>query len=135
MKTFLRSSQFLPYKLRLAFFSWRGKIPPWYAPPCHIAETNKIELGITLKTESASQNPLRTPPKIALKLNDQLSERKVRYLFINRFSEQEISRQLAAICQLFLLALSRDFGIHSPKDITIEPSDTGGVKLRIIGRD
>lgn len=88
-----------------------------------------------MKSESASQNSLRSTPKIALKLNDQLSEGKVRYLYINRYSEQEISRQLAAICQLFLLALSRDFGIHSPRDITIEPSDTGGVKLRIIGRD
>ncbi|MFX0077607.1 MAG: hypothetical protein ACFE8O_00055 [Candidatus Hermodarchaeota archaeon] len=88
-----------------------------------------------MNTESAPPNPLRSAPKIALKLNDQLSEGKVHYLFINRYSEQEISRQLAAICQLFLLALSRDFGIHSPKDITIEPSDTGGVKLRIIGRD
>ena len=88
-----------------------------------------------MKTESAPQSPLRSEPKIALKLNDQLSEGKVRYLYLDRYSEQEISRQLAAICQLFLLALSRDFGIHSPKDITIEPSDTGGVKLRIIGRD
>ena len=88
-----------------------------------------------MKTESAPQNSVSSAPKIALKLNDQLSEGKVRYLYINRYSEQEISRQLAAICQLFLLALSRDFGIHSPKDITIEPSDTGGVKLRIIGRD
>ena len=88
-----------------------------------------------MKTESATQNSLRSAPKIALKLNGQLSEGKVRYLYINRYSEQEISRQLAAICQLFLLALSRDFGINSPKDITIEPSDTGGVKLRIIGRD
>jgi len=88
-----------------------------------------------VKTESAPQNSLSSEPKIALKLNDQLSEGKVHYLYLNRFSEQEISRQLAAICQLFLLALSRDFGIHSPKDITIEPSDTGGVKLRIIGRD
>jgi hypothetical protein len=88
-----------------------------------------------VKTESVPQNSLRRAPKVSLKLNEQLSEGKVRYLYLNRYSDQEISRQLAAICQLFLLALSRDFGIHSPKDITIEPSDTGGVKLRIIGRD
>lgn len=88
-----------------------------------------------MKTESAPQNPVRSEPKIALKLDGQISEGKVRYMYLHRFSEQEISRQLAAICQLFLLALERDFGIHSPKDITIEPSETGGVKLRIIGRD
>ena len=61
---------------------------------------------------------------------------KVRHLCVDRFSEREVSRHLAAVCQLLVLALARDFGVQSPSSITIVPSEpTRGVELRINTRD
>ncbi|MFX1565686.1 MAG: hypothetical protein ACFFCH_06835 [Promethearchaeota archaeon] len=66
----------------------------------------------------------------------QVSESKVRRLCVDRFSERESSRHLAAVCKLLILALSRDFGVPTPDSITIVPSKPArGVELRIIGRD
>ena len=66
----------------------------------------------------------------------QVSDGKIRYLCVDRFSEREHSRQLAAVCNQLLLALTRDFGMQTPKAITIVPSEsTRGVELRILGRD
>jgi hypothetical protein len=64
------------------------------------------------------------------------SENRVRYLCVDRFSEREISRQLAAVCNLLLRALARDFGVQTPGTVTIVPSENQrGVKLRISGHD
>ncbi|MFW9935469.1 MAG: hypothetical protein ACFFDU_08235 [Candidatus Thorarchaeota archaeon] len=60
-----------------------------------------------------------------------LSEEKTQYIHINQFSQWEASRQLAALCRLFLRVLARDFNIHSPESISIRPSEHGGVRLRI----
>lgn len=64
------------------------------------------------------------------------TEDRVRYLWVDRFSEREISRQLAAVCSLLLRALARDFGVQTPGTVTIVPSENQrGVKLRISGHD
>lgn len=55
-------------------------------------------------------------------------------LCVNRFSEQEAARQLAAICQLLLQVLARDFDVNLPGCIIIIPEKLGGVKVRICGR-
>ena len=49
------------------------------------------------------------------------SENRVWYLWVDQFSEREISRQLAAVCNLLLHALSRDFGVQAPGTVTIVP--------------
>jgi hypothetical protein len=54
---------------------------------------------------------------------------------VNRFSEREAARQLAAICQLLLQVLARDFEVNSPSCIVIIPEKLGGVEVRICGRD
>lgn len=66
----------------------------------------------------------------------QVSESNIRHLCVDRFSEREISRNLAAICRLLILALARDFGVNTPNSITIVPSEPSrGVELRINTRD
>lgn len=59
------------------------------------------------------------------------SERKTRYIHADQFSKWEATRQLAALYQLFLRVLERDFKIHSPESIFIVPSESRGIKLRI----
>ncbi len=91
-----------------------------------------------MANESPTNEPQCAESNLTLAVygGNQVTKEKVRLLSVNRISENEISRQLAAICKLLLLALSRDFGIHSPGTVTIVPSEsTRGVKLRIIGRD
>lgn len=53
---------------------------------------------------------------------------------VNRFSEREAARQLAAICQLLLQVLARDFDVNLPGCIVIIPEKLGEVKVRICGR-
>lgn len=53
---------------------------------------------------------------------------------VNRFSEREAARQLAAICQLLLQVLARDFDVNLPGCIVIIPEKLGGVQVRICGR-
>jgi hypothetical protein len=52
---------------------------------------------------------------------------------VNRFSEREAARQLAAICQLLLQVLARDFNVNMPGCIVIIPEKLGGMKVRICG--
>jgi hypothetical protein len=59
------------------------------------------------------------------------SEENTQYIHVNQFSQREASRQLAALCRLFLRVLSRDFNIHSPEIISIMPSEDRGIRLRI----
>jgi hypothetical protein len=66
----------------------------------------------------------------------QVQDEKVRILCINHFSEREASRQLAAVCNLLVRMLARDFNEPSPKAVKILPLDqTRGVELRIYRRD
>ena len=58
-------------------------------------------------------------------------EGKTRYIHVDQFSKWEATRQLAALCQLFLRVLARDFNIHSPESIFFVPSESRGIKLRI----
>jgi hypothetical protein len=91
-----------------------------------------------MANESPTHEPQRTESDLSFNANGclQVSEGKVRYLSVDRFSERETSRQLAALCKLLILALARDFGVCSPKTISIVPSEpTWGMELRIIVRD
>jgi hypothetical protein len=60
-----------------------------------------------------------------------ISEKKTRHIHVNQFSKWEASRQLAALCHLILRVLTRDFKIHSPEIVSIMPSESRGMKLRI----
>lgn len=86
---------------------------------------------------SSSQTPtIESNLSIIQGSNWQVSEEKTHLIVLDSFSQHEASRQIAAICRLLLLALARDFGVHSPETITIVPSEnTRGVKLRITRRD
>jgi len=91
-----------------------------------------------MANESPAHEPQRTESNLPFNEDEclQVSEGKVRYLHVDRFSEREASRQLAAVCKLLILALARDFGVHSPNSIMIVPSEpTRGVELRITQRD
>jgi hypothetical protein len=59
------------------------------------------------------------------------SEGKTRYIHVDQFSKWEATRQLAALCHLFLRVLARDFNILSPENIFIVPSESRGIKIRI----
>ena len=59
------------------------------------------------------------------------SEGKTRYIHVDQFSKWEATRQLAALCQLFLQVLARDFNIHSPESVFFVPSESRGIKIRI----
>lgn len=59
------------------------------------------------------------------------SEENTRYIHVDQFSQWEASRQLAALCHLFVRILARDFNILSPERIFIVPSESRGIKLRI----
>ena len=91
-----------------------------------------------MTNDSPAHEPQRTESNLTFNSNEELqvSEGNVRHLCVDRFSEQEISRHLAAVCHLLMLALARDFGVHAPNSITIVPSEpTRGVELRINARD
>lgn len=60
-----------------------------------------------------------------------LPEENTQYIHVNQLSQWEASRQLAALCHLFLRVLARDFNIHSPEIISIMPSEERGIRLRI----
>ena len=79
------------------------------------------------KESKLAFNNWETPP---------IQDDKVRILCLNPFSEREASRQLAAICNLLVQMLARDFGEHTPKAVKILPLDkTQGIELRIYRRD
>ncbi|MFX1563787.1 MAG: hypothetical protein ACFFDP_10845 [Promethearchaeota archaeon] len=65
--------------------------------------------------------------------NDNISEDKIKHILVARHSERETSRYLAAICDLLFQSLKRDFNIESPKTISIEALDQGGVQIKING--
>ncbi len=90
-----------------------------------------------MTNDTPAHEPQRTEPTLSFTEEGlQVSESKVRHFCVDRFSEREISRHLAAVCNLLVLALARDFGVTNPDSITIVPSEpTRGVELRIIGRD
>ncbi len=60
-----------------------------------------------------------------------ISEKSARYINVNQFSQWEASRQLAALCHLLLRVLARDFKIHLPEIVSIMPSESRGMRLRI----
>jgi hypothetical protein len=57
-----------------------------------------------------------------------------RQLCVNRFSEREAARELAAICQLLLQVLARDFDVNLPGCIIITPKKLGEVEVRTCDR-
>lgn len=76
-----------------------------------------------------------TAQSIKEKGNDKTTKGKVQYIWVNRFSERETSRFLAAICDLLIQSLERDFSVKSPKTITLTTPDQGGIRIKIYGRD
>ncbi len=91
-----------------------------------------------MANESPAHEPHSTGSNLIFLENDRISvsNGKVRYLSVSRFSEREISRQLAAVCNLLLLMLTRDFGVRSPETVTVAPSELKrGVDIIITRRD
>jgi hypothetical protein len=83
-------------------------------------------------------HPARQRITLTNKLNETAAARygtAEQQFCVNRFSEREAARQLAAICQLLLEVLARDFDINSPSCIAIIPEKLGGVEVRICGHD
>jgi hypothetical protein len=61
---------------------------------------------------------------------------KLSTLSVTKFSEREISRQLAGVCTLLLRLLARDFDTPHPEAVLIVPTPTSeGVELKILRRD
>ena len=61
---------------------------------------------------------------------------KLCVLSVSKFSEREISRQLAGLCQLLLRQLARDFNIPQPEAVLLVPAlSSERVELKIVRRD
>ena len=85
--------------------------------------------------EKISYSELDTSLRNGDEVEKQTAQKNISNLIVNRFSEREASRELAAICALLQRTLRRDFGIHDHRTITIVPSEKWGVQLRITRRD
>jgi hypothetical protein len=89
-----------------------------------------------LQTKNAatlSKSPQTTPNSIIEHNIDETDRNKVQHIWVTRYSERETSRYIAAICDILLQSLERDFNIESPKTVIIEAPDHGGIRIKING--
>jgi len=82
-------------------------------------------------SESSQQND---PSEIKSK-DDNNPEEKAHHIWVTRYSERETSRYLAAICDLLLQSLKRDFNTGVPKTIVIRVPDQGGIRIEVAVTD
>ena len=91
----------------------------------------KFRMTKPIESDTVDVTQFKTPTEEASAQSLRISEENTRHIHVDQFSRWEASRQLAALCQLFLRVLARDFNIHSPEIVSIIPSDSRGIRLRI----
>ncbi|MFX1561901.1 MAG: hypothetical protein ACFFDP_01150 [Promethearchaeota archaeon] len=88
-------------------------------------------MGPSRNSETLSQpSPHSGPSEISNKDENNAKE-KVEHIWVSRYSERETSRYLAAICDLLLQSLKRDFNTGTPKTVIMRVPDQGGIRIEV----